>query len=134
MKESGIYAPGTEFDPNAPWNEEEQEEKEFEITVSQSLSKCVSVITNDYNIEKVSEKHNNIHEEIIDTSETSWRDVYAECDYHTPEQLLLLFGKYIDYLLNGTPVPLGKPFLKNLKEECESWIIDDEEFILNNPI
>ena len=113
---------------NASFNEKEPDEKEFKVTISQTLNKTVNVLTEDYNLEVVSEKHNGIYEETIDTSNTSWRDVYAENDLHTPSQLILLFRRYLDYLISGTPVPLATSFLESLKDECDNWTIDNEEF------
>ena len=52
------------------------DEKEFNVLCSQTLSRTVPCITNDYVIDK----------NLINTSETSWRDVYAENDYRTPEK------------------------------------------------
>ena len=48
MRESGYYAPGTEFHPDAPWNQVDNPEKEFDVTCCQTLSKTVSVLTCDY--------------------------------------------------------------------------------------
>ena len=131
MQSNSNYPPMSQDElEKAPFNEREQEDRDFNVTVSQTLSKTVPVITNDYNLEVVSEPHNQIHERIVDTSETSWRDVYAENDYHTPEQLLKLFKRYLEYLLDRkTVVPVAPSFLKMLIKDCEDWIVDDEEFV-----
>ncbi len=34
MRESGHYAPGTEFDPNAPWNQVDETPEAFYVTLT----------------------------------------------------------------------------------------------------
>ena len=43
------YPPGAANDPNAPYNEVEVPEADFEVTCSQSLSRTATVTTTDYN-------------------------------------------------------------------------------------
>ena len=50
MIESGYYPPGSEFDPNAPYNQSEPEEIEVEVVISQTLSKSTKIITTDYTV------------------------------------------------------------------------------------
>jgi len=45
MTESGYYPPGAEFDPNAPYNQVENEIKDFECDVTCTLGKCMSIST-----------------------------------------------------------------------------------------
>lgn len=48
MFESGYYPPGAEFDPNAPWNEMEPEEREYDIEATFDLRRIDAVLTTDY--------------------------------------------------------------------------------------
>lgn len=48
MRESGWYPPGAEFDPNAPWNEREPEEREYNIEACFDLRRIDAVMTADY--------------------------------------------------------------------------------------
>lgn len=98
------------------------DEKEFNVLCSQTLSKIVPCFTNDYVIDK----------NIINTSETSWGDVYAENDYRTPIQLINLFKNYLSNELTGTP-PVSKApsFLENLMIDCDKWI-EDETIIMED--
>lgn len=48
MRESGYYPPGAEFDPNAPWNEREPEELEYNIEACFELRRTDAVLTADY--------------------------------------------------------------------------------------
>lgn len=42
---------GTENDPDAPWNQIENPEKEIEVTVSLTISKTLKVSVSDYTIQ-----------------------------------------------------------------------------------
>ena len=98
------------------------DEKKFNVLCSQTLSRTVPCITNDYVIDK----------NLINTSETSWRDVYAENDYRTPIQLINLFKNYLSNELTGNP-PVSKApsFLEHLMRECDEWI-EDETIIMED--
>lgn len=50
MTESGYYPSGAEHDPNAPWNQADNPEREIEVTVSVTLSKTVKIKVSDYEI------------------------------------------------------------------------------------
>ena len=131
------YPPGAEFDPNAPWNEVEVPEKDFDVTCSQSLSKTVTVCTNNYipgasgcDYEPDGEGgYSTIGwYEDDDTSDTDWAQEYHENDYHTPAQLLELFKDIlVRDLENGNPFRSEK-YTKQLIEECEGWTEDETDF------
>ena len=98
------------------------DEKEFNVLCSQTLSRTVSCITNDYVIDK----------NLINTSETSWSDVYAENDYRTPIQLINLFKNYLSNELTGNPsVSKAPSFLEHLMRDCDKWI-EDETIIMED--
>lgn len=98
----------------APWNEPETPMKKFEVTCSQSLSKTVLVMTDNY------------------VSDTNWGEEYHDNDYHTPLQLIELFAKYlreeIEYSYIDTPIRNPKA-MQELLEECEGWTEDETEYI-----
>lgn len=48
MRESGYYPPGAEFDTNAPYNQVENETKDFDCDVTCTLCKCMSIPTTMY--------------------------------------------------------------------------------------
>lgn len=124
MIESGYYPPGAEFDPNAPWNQVENPEEEFEVTVVQTLSKPVTIYTSNYILEK-EEDEDGVYRN-IDTSETNWEDVY-ESDHHTPEQLIKMLKRVLEMQLKGETI--SKSLAKHLIEECDDWVVDDYEII-----
>lgn len=45
------YPAGAEYDPNAPWNQEDNKECTIKVTVSQTLSKTVEIKVADYSSE-----------------------------------------------------------------------------------
>jgi hypothetical protein len=136
MGESGYYPSGAEHDPNAPWNQRDTEEREFSVTVSQTLSKNTKVYTNDYIPgEQFEEKEwdgdgycSVTYQEPDDTSETNWKEAY-KIEHDTPLHLLSLFKRVLE----------GDIRLEELKEnrknyliqECSNWIEDDFEVCEN---
>jgi hypothetical protein len=121
MIESGYYPPGAEFDPNAPYNQVENPEEEFEVTISQTLSKTVTVFTSNYNLE-VDYDEDGCYRN-CDTSDTNWQEVYEE-DYHTPLQLI----GFLKRLLEGNE-PISDSLKKQLIKECENWCEDELAFV-----
>lgn len=127
MNARDYYPPGAYDDPDAPFNEKEIPEKEFGVLCSQTLSRSVPCITNDYDSEgEELDEDGNIVPINIDTSETCWEDVYAENDHRTPLQLINLFKNYLSNKLTGNPpMPESPSFLKHLIKDCEGWIEDE---------
>ena len=136
MYDNYNYPPGADNE-FAPWNEVEVPEKDFDVTCSQSLSKTVTVCTNNYipgasgcDYEPDGEGGYSAigwHED-DDTSDTDWAQEYHENDYHTPAQLLELFKNIlVRDLENGNPFRSEK-YTKQLIEECEGWTEDETDF------
>ena len=120
MTESGYYPPGAEFDPNAPYNQLELPEEEFDITVTQTLSKTLTVATDNYRyIEEADEDGRYVE---YDTDETDWEDVYAE-DHHTPEQLIALFKRFLE---RKDEEEIPDSIRQHLIKECEDWIVEEQ--------
>lgn len=117
MIESGYYPAGAEFDSAAPWNQSSPPEESFDVCVSQSLSKSVSVETDNYFLE----------DGVPDTSDTNWEEVYEE-DHYTPLQLINIFKRYLESEVNHTETVSKEPsFLKHLISECSDWNDDETE-------
>ena len=123
MSESGYYPPGAEFDPNAPYNEVEIPEREFEVTISQTLSRTVTIVTDDYYPEYDEEDGRTY----ANTENTDWEKVYENCDFKLQDLLEELKG-YVqsDMAMTGPNTGKGR-HLKRLLEACDSWIEDDYE-------
>lgn len=124
MIESGYYPPGAEFDPNAPWNEQEVPERTFDVCVSQTLSKNTKVLTNDYDLEPTEEGCTD-----ITTSNTNWKRAY-EREHLTPLQLIEEFKSLLTNHLPDPVVDLQRyKRFKRLIKECEGWEEDETEII-----
>lgn len=121
MRESGYYPPGAEFDPNAPYNQVDNPEEEFKVTVSQSLSKTVTVFTSNYDLETDYDDGDCYRN--CDTSDTHWEDAYAE-DHYTPLQLIWFLKRLLE-----DNEPISDNLKKHLIEECDNWCEDELEFI-----
>ena len=122
MYESGWYPPGAEYDPNAPWNEPVIPDQEFEVTISQTLSKTVTVTTQDYN--PVFDDEIGMY---ADTSDTHWHDVYEKQHYKIQDLLKALVNYVTEDLKNPELDSVKKNLLKGILEDCEGWIEDECE-------
>jgi hypothetical protein len=100
--ESGGYAPGTEFNPNAPWNEPEDEE--VEVCVSLTISKNFKV------------KSSGDIYDAVDRNITLPNDLAAV--------VKTAFDSDLDLKAAGMPL-----FLKYAIDNCSDWNIDDCEII-----
>ena len=150
MWESGYYPPGAEHDPNAPWNEVEVPEQDFEITCSQSLSRTATVTTNNYipgasGVDYEPDGEGGYcaegwHDD-DDTSDTNWADEYKENGYKTPLQLIQMLKEYLQKDLEKWEEEDKKDphkwaatqvrRFKGLIEECDCWTEDETEFVEN---
>lgn len=131
MYDNYNYPPGADG-PDAPWNQSGPEEREFEVTISQTLSKSTIVYTNDYipgscytEREWDGDGYCTVtHQEPDDTSDTNWKDAY-KMEHDTPLHLISLFKRVLegDIVLNELP----ESRKKYLIEECSDWVEDDFE-------
>jgi hypothetical protein len=124
MKESGNFPMGAAEDPAAPYREETIPELKFDVTISQTLSKTVTVKTDDYIPVKVGNPCVRIHP---DTTNTDWRQAY-ENEHFKIQDLLQELKEYAksDLAMSGVNTNKGK-YLKKLIEACDNWIEDDYE-------
>ena len=113
MIESGYYPPGAEHDPNAPWNQVDNPEREIEVTVSVTLSKTVKVRVSDYKITDSGKDEDGEYFEDIDCS---------NCDLKSAveEQIVLPQNAYM-YIKSNPKV----------HEDLSNWCVDDFEVILD---
>lgn len=155
LPENGYYPPGTENDPNAPWNESpEPDEVEVEVMASYSMSKTYTINTNDY----ISTIENNYDVDIDengnkyitgdtfefrDFSDTNWEKAFEEDSnvLGIPE-LLDILSKLADekiyfyeLKLKEATIPEKRKLINNLrkrwqniKQSCKGWTVD--EFIV----
>ena len=141
MIESGYFPAGAEFDPSAPYNQSDPDDKEFDVTCSQSLSKTVTVVTNNYipgasGVDYEPDGEGGCSavgwHDPDDTSDTNWADEYHDNDHYTPLQLIELFKKHLENELNRMAEVKNEKWIKHLIEECSDWIEDDTEYVEDN--
>jgi hypothetical protein len=117
---------------DSPWNREPIPEREFDVTISQSLSKGVIVHTDKYQPEVDKE----VGAVYADTSDTEWAEVYKE-EHYTPLQLIEMLKERCEKELKELESikETDKPYslmvekrkLKHLVEECSEWSNDETE-------
>mgnify|MGYP002575038285 FL=1 len=113
MTESGYYPLGAEHDPNAPWNQVDNPEREIEVTVSVTLSKTVKIKVSDYSITDSGKDEDGKYFEDID---------YSKCDLKraVEEQITLPQDAY--KYVKGE-------FNNDQRNDLEGWDVDDFEVI-----
>lgn len=95
--------------PDAPWNQEENPEREIEVTVSVTLSKTIKVKVSDYEITDSGKDEDGEYFEDIDYSNCNLKDAVEE-------QIALPQNAYI-YVKS-------KP---EVHEDLSNWCVDDFE-------
>ena len=127
MRDSDYYPAGAANDPNAPYNEYENPDRDFDVTCSQTLSTTVTVTTNNY-LYICDEDEDGKYVD-YDTSDTNWAEEYHSNDYHTPMQLIHLFKEFLEQQKNNGIVFKSPSFTDALIEECDNWVEDETEYI-----
>ena len=116
MIESGYYPPGVEYDPNAPWNQVDNPEREIEVTVSVTLSKTVKIKVSDYKITTGRDEDGEYFEDID----------YSNCDLKgAVEEQIVLPQKAWDYIAPKTKKDVKVIF------DLKDWNVDDFEVLLD---
>lgn len=131
MLNMGGYPSGCQYDRAAPWNQQDQPERKFNITCSQSLSKTTDVLTDDYGstMEKEFDGEAVVPVVEYDTTNTNWAAEYHLNDHYTPIQLIELFQKYLLDEVNGScTVSKSNEYLNHLISECNNWTEDETEY------
>ena len=119
MTESGYYPPGAEHDPNAPWNQVDNPEREIEVTVSITLSKTVKIKVSDYTITDSGKDEDGDYFEDIDYSDCDLKGAVEEQIYLPQEA-----GQLIEDFAIGTVKA------KNIVEDLSNWNVDEMEVII----
>ena len=112
---------------DAPFNEPVIPERDFDIVISQSLSKDVTVCTNNY-IPEYDEEDGHTY---ANTEDTDWVDVVKDNELHTPLQLIHILKEVLEKDLKAGIVFKNPRITQKLIEECEGWQEDETEFIEN---
>lgn len=109
---------------NAPWNEPSIPEKEFDVEVSFTMRKVVTVTTDDYTPE-FDEEDGHIYD---NTENTDWDKAYNN-SCHTIQELLRELENYVKEDIErhqGCTTKVNR--LKRLLEDCQQWEIEDVNY------
>ena len=125
MSSLGGYPIGAEHDSSAPYNQKDTSVKEFDVIISQTLSKSTTVYTNDYK-EEVDEDEEG-KRLVTNTSDTNWLEAYKENHLTLPNLL-----KNVREILKDNLRKSKWDEKKNLKfyiDELSNWVEDEIEVV-----
>ena len=83
MSERDYYPAGAYDDPNAPWNEHENPEREFDLEVCESVTRKATITTTGYGLYFDDEAGH----DYVETDNIEWEDEYNEQYWSIPELL-----------------------------------------------
>lgn len=138
MYDNYHYAPGSDT-PDAPWNQVENPEEEFNVTIVETLSKDVTVHTSNYQFEKDYDDDSNSMRDYVDTSDIPWQEEYGKQGC-TAIETLIAVKTYLEevrleqlkdlascrMLTNEEQKELR--VVKDLIEQCSGWKQEEIEF------
>lgn len=101
MNSNGNYPTGAQYDPDAPWNQVEPDDKEIEVTISITMSKIVKIVVPD----------------IKDLDYTILKDAVKN-------QIFLPYE--VEYIKTIIP---NNSANEKIIEDLSNWIVDDFEVI-----
>lgn len=131
---SAYYPMGAEFDPSAPWNDNDPEPVEKEVDYSCTLSRTALVEITDYypghvNKEWDEDGYVATHDDDDDNdfSDTNWLEEFKDT-YRTPIELIGELRKIAENALIGKmPDDKGESYWMDILADCTDWTVDDEE-------
>ena len=95
--------------PDAPWNQEENPEREIEVTVSVTLSKTIKVKVSDYDIINSGKDEDGEYFEEVD---------YSNCDLKGAVEEQIVLPQTAHMYVKGNP---------KVHENLSNWCVDDLE-------
>ena len=98
-------------------------EREFSVTVSQTLSKNTSIFTSNY---KVEQDEDSMFSHSIE--DENLNDLYVEQHYTIPQLLKILKKDYKHRAMNAKD-PKKIAYFNKIAEECSNWTVDDFEVV-----
>ena len=105
------YPCGTD-EPNAPWNQADNPEREIEVTVSVTLSKTVKIKVSDYEITDSGKDEDGEYFEDID---------YSNCDLKGAVEKQIVLPQSAHMYVKGN---------SKVQEDLSNWYVDDLEINL----
>lgn len=126
MNSLGGYPMGAEHDSSAPYNQKDTSVKEFDVVISQTLSKSTTVYTNDYK-EEVDEDEEG-KRIVTNTSDTNWLEAYKE-NHLTLPNLLKDVREILKDNYRRKAEWYNKKKLKFYIDELSNWVEDEIEVV-----
>lgn len=124
MSEKDYYPAGAYNDPNAPYNEVEYPEHDFDMVVSVTLTHDVTITTNQYNAYVDDEDGHTEYE----TDNIDWKDEYENQYWSLPE----LLDKMRGLLEKWKPEKMeraDKHLYERIMDESQGWEQEEMEVI-----
>lgn len=110
--------------PDAPWNETRIPERDFKLGIAVTLSRDVTICTDNY-LPEYDEEDGHTY---ANTKDTDWHKEYEEKCFTIPD-LLNELQSYIKQDLERYKGNASKErHLNEMLEACQGWSVDDVEF------
>lgn len=126
MRESGYYPPGAEFDPDAPYNQVDQDFVDVDCNVCCTVTKNTTLNTDAYTAEEWEDFETGDDGETYHTGGISYTfddddltSVYLKTEYSIP-QLLNILSEYVKAEIDHTEYKVGKE-AKDILSACKGW-------------
>lgn len=122
---------------SAPWNQVENPEEEFNVTIVETLSKDVTIVTTNYNLEEGRDEDGCYRN--CDTSDTDWKDEYKKQGC-TAIETIIAVKVYLEEVRLEELLDLSRcrsltteeqkelRVVKDLIEQCSGWKQEEIEF------
>lgn len=119
------YPPGAAHDPNAPYNEPLIPERDFDVEVTITMSKVVTITTDNY----VPEYDDEDGHTYANTENTEWDKEFENCGHFTIADLIEeLKGYVVEDMKTCAPNTRKVSHLKRLLLACEDWETIEENY------
>ena len=123
MAAEDYFPEGAYRDPDAPFNEKEIPEREFDVDVVVTLSKKATVTTNKYDLE-----YDEFEGETVNTQNVDWQDVYTDNHYTLPKLLEELAAVVYTDMQKEKPYSYRWYKLKRLLDDCSGWNVEESSY------
>lgn len=116
-----------DWTPNAPWNDSEPDDMEFECEVMETLSRNVGVSTHKYNEYFERDEDTGYGYGGYDTDDVDWGEEYDE-QYDSLADLLLKVKDFLSEHVNvGTLNNKGRELYNAILPQCDGWSVVERE-------
>ena len=124
MRDRDYYPAGAYDDPNAPYNQHENPERDFDVEVSVTLTRSTAITTTNYDMYFDYEDGHTY----VETDNIDWQDEYDEQHMSIPD----LLTKMSELLKKWKPAEMTRSernLYKLILEEVDGWEESETEII-----